>query len=424
MRSNTLSRRSILQGLAISASALSAPGLLPRPAAAQPAPAAPVTLRAAENADMMSLSGPGRLALFNDALPGPVLRATQGDTLAVQLDNALRERFALVFHGVRLPSEVHGNGDAASVAVAPGARRTVSFATRDAGTYWYHASDPGLARRALAGALIVAEPGPPAYGADHVVFIQSFPPESGVPLFPVNGAISPTFEGPGGGRARLRFINATGFLLRLQVVGPPIYALAVDGHPVAPFDFKDGFVNIAAGGRVDVAATLDTANASVIQIVTAKDPIQIAIVAPVGSADTPADGPPEPLPGADLPQQIPLTGAARFNVPIGAGGLPANAPEPAAATFLGKIASGQAMVLTLANSLAAPVSVHIDGNPVRLLDAGDDGWRPWWHDTVPVPPQTTVRVALVGQNPGKWAILAQRNGDGLVVASLTYQVGG
>lgn len=427
MRLKTPSRRSVLQGLALSLTALPAGRLLPSEAAAQGAspstpPAPPVVLRAAAS-ENPALAGPGRLALFNDALPGPVLRMTQGTPTTVRLDNALSERVGLIFHGLRLPSDVHGNGDSTAAAVDPGAGRTIAVTPRDAGTYWYHASSPALARRALAGALVVAEPGAPTFAADHVIFIQSFPPESGVPLFPVNGAISPTFEGPGGGRARLRFINATPLFLRLRVQGPPIYALAVDGHPVVPFDLKDGIIQLAPGGRVDVAATLAMADASAIQIVTTRDPIQIAIVAPVGSADVPADGPPEPLPGADLPEQIPLSSAARFDVPIGAGDLPANAPEPSAPTFLGKVASGRAMVLALANSLGVPVAVHIDGNPVRLLDAGDDGWRPWWHDTVPVPPRSTVRVALVAQNPGRWAIRAQRHGDGLTVASLTYEVG-
>jgi FtsP/CotA-like multicopper oxidase with cupredoxin domain len=80
------------------------------------------------------------------------------------------------------------------------------------------------------------------------------------------------------------------------------------------------------------------------------------------------------------------------------------------------------VVLTLANTMEAPVSVHIQGTAVRLLDGMDDGWKPWWHDTVPVGPKSTVRVAFVAEAPGRWPIIAQRVGDGAVVTSRAFEV--
>ena len=55
----------------------------------------------------------------------------------------------------------------------------------------------------------MAEPGTPAYASDNLLFIQSFPPESGVPIFPVNGEFSPTFQGPASGRSRLPVYGAS-----------------------------------------------------------------------------------------------------------------------------------------------------------------------------------------------------------------------
>lgn len=408
MTTHTFSRRSLLKGATALACASSVLPFRPAPAAAQAAAqAAPVALQAAPGS-LPEMAGQGPLALFNGALPGPVLRAKKGAPLAVTLGNSLSEPVALVWHGVR--------GGAEAPAVAPGSQAALSITPRDAGTYWYHAANPAQTRRALAGALIVEEAGAPAYDSDHVLFIQSFPPESGMPLFPVNGAISPTFEGPAGGRTRLRLINATPIFLRLSIDAPAAYVIAVDGQPAEPFAPKDGRVQIAPGGRVDLAATLDAANPARLLIETAGDPIQLAIVTPVGVAGTPQDGPPPPLPGNDLPKELPFANAARFTLKVDE---PASVASP---PLLGTVKAGQVVVLTLENPLPTPVAVRIDGHPVRLLDAVYDGWSPWWHDTVPVPAKGTARVAFLAQSPGDWSIVAQRGGDGTPVAARRYQV--
>lgn len=407
------SRRTVLKGAAALslAGAANAVASAMAPALAQ-APAGAVSLAAAPGS-MPEIAGQGALALFNGALPGPVLRVKKGAELSLALSNALSESVSLAFQGVRLPAAVAA---AAGAAVAPGRTANIRFTPKDAGTFWYHATSPSLARRALAGALVVEEVGAPAYASDHVLFIQSFPPESGVPIFPVNGAISPTLQGPASGRTRLRFVNATPLFLRLRLRGPAGYALAVDGQPVAePFELKEGRIQIAPGGRVDVAATLDDADATIIEIETSQDPIRLAVVTPVGPAGTASSGPPAPLPANALPAQIPLGDALRVELPIG--------DQPAKPTpSLGKVKVGKSVVLTLANSLDAPVSVHIAGHPARLLDGLYDGWRPWWHDTVPVPAKTTVRVAFQADTPGIWSITGQRGGDGEVVAAATYEV--
>lgn len=405
------SRRTVLKGAAALSFAGAAGAILPEWALAQGQAAAPVALTAAEGT-RPAIAGQGNLALFNDSLPGPVLRVKKGSELSVQFANALKESVALTWQGVRLPADA---ASAASAPVAGGQNKLIRLTPKDAGTYWYHASSPALARRALSGALIVDEPGAPAYASDNLLFIQSFPPESGVPIFPVNGEFSPTFQGPASGRSRLRLVNATPLFLRLRLKGPAVYAIAIDGQPVAqPFELKDGRVQIAPGGRVDVAATIDDADATIIEIETAQDPIRLAVVTPVGPAGPMPSGPPAALPQNDLPAEIPLKDAVRVELPIGGkSGAPAS---------LGTVKSGRAMVLTLANSLDAPVAVHVAGHAVRLLDGLDDGWKPWWHDTVPVPAKATVRVALLAQTPGTWSVTAQRGGDGEVVASGTYQV--
>ncbi|WP_454917367.1 multicopper oxidase family protein [Xanthobacter sediminis] len=406
MSTHTFSRRTVLKGAAaLSCSSLALPVLAPMAARAQ---GAPVALAAAEGS-LPEMAGQGSIALFNQALPGPLLRVKKGSELAVALDNALKQNLALVWHGVRTTAGT----DPSAPVVAAGGHGDIRFTPRDAGTYWYHAADPALARRALAGALVVDEDGTPPYESDQVLFIQSFPPETGMPIFPVNGAISPTFQGPASGRTRVRLINATPLFLRIRVDAPQTYVIAVDGQPAEPFAPKDSRVQIAPGGRIDLAVTLDDADPAILSIETSQDPVQLAIIVPTGPGGAAPSGPPAPLPGNGLPSALPLADATRFTFKLDAAG---------AAASLGSVKAGQVVVLTIENPLDTPATVRIDGHPVRLLDANYDGWSPWWHDTVPVAAKGTARVAFKAETAGTWSIVAQRGGDGTQLAARTYQV--
>jgi len=48
--------------------------------------------------------------------------------------------------------------------------------------------------------------------------------------------------------------------------------------------------------------------------------------------------------------------------------------------------------------------VHLHGHHFRLLDRLDDGWKPYWLDTIVVAGRQTARIAFVADNPGRWLI--------------------
>ncbi|WP_341989813.1 multicopper oxidase domain-containing protein [Azorhizobium sp. AG788] len=420
MRVPLFSRRAALTG----AAALTLSGALPRLASAQTAaPASPVSLKAAA-ASRIELAGSKPLDLFADALPGPTLRVKKGAPLSVVAANDLKTPFDLTWHGVRVPNALDGVPGLTGPAIAPGQNRPLSFTPPDAGTFWYHAFDPAQANRALSGALIVDEPGPSPFGADHVMFIQTWAPDPSmtVPLITVNGAVSPTLQAPAAARARLRLINGSLEFLRLHVVDAQSWVIAIDGQPTTPFALKDGRVQLVPGGRIDLALDVNLNGGSgdpiVLEIETTRAPVQLALIAPVGASNLPAPpATPAPLPTNDLPEKIPLEGAARFELPLGP-----NATHLKDFVSLGVVQTGKSVVITLSNKVESPVAVHFHGMPVRVLDGMDDGWKPWWHDTVPVPARATVRVALKADAPGKWAIIAQRGGSGEVLAAASYEV--
>jgi FtsP/CotA-like multicopper oxidase with cupredoxin domain len=116
-------------------------------------------------------------------------------------------------------------------------------------------------------------------------------------------------------------------------------------------------------------------------------------------------------PNTKLPDAIKLQNATRKDVVIkgdpkapnvpwtinGGVGLPTGAP-------LLKVKRGSPVVLTLTNQTTFMQPMHLHGHSFRLLHALDDGWEPYFLDTVQVPEIKTVRIAFVADNPGKWLL--------------------
>ena len=47
------------------------------------------------------------------------------------------------------------------------------------------------------------------------------------------------------------------------------------------------------------------------------------------------------------------------------------------------------------------------GHHFRLLDRLDDGWKPFWLDTLVVDAQQTQRIAFLAETPGSWLMQAK-----------------
>ena len=100
---------------------------------------------------------------FNDQVPGPVIRARQGDRLRIEAINALSEPTTIHWHGLRVPVGMDGVPYLSQPPIGPGQRFVYEFDLNDAGTYWYHPhiNSSEQVGRGLYGALIVEEAEPP-----------------------------------------------------------------------------------------------------------------------------------------------------------------------------------------------------------------------------------------------------------------------
>jgi FtsP/CotA-like multicopper oxidase with cupredoxin domain len=63
----------------------------------------------------------------------------------------------------------------------------------------------------------------------------------------------------------------------------------------------------------------------------------------------------------------------------------------------------RAVTLGLYNPSGQLQVLHLHGHHFRLLDRRDDGWKPYWMDTLLVG-DAIERVAFVADNPGKWLL--------------------
>jgi FtsP/CotA-like multicopper oxidase with cupredoxin domain len=65
---------------------------------------------------------------------------------------------------------------------------------------------------------------------------------------------------------------------------------------------------------------------------------------------------------------------------------------------------GRTVMLGFLNRTDFPHAMHLHGHHFRLLDRMDDGWKPFWLDTITVPARETARIAFLADNPGKWML--------------------
>jgi FtsP/CotA-like multicopper oxidase with cupredoxin domain len=188
--------------------------------------------------------------------------------------------------------------------------------------------------------------------------------------------------------------------------------MAIDGQPAEPFLARDGRVALAPGNRADVFVDMLLDRGERATILLEDAGAQRVIVRfdyggePARAA--PLSEPP-PLPPNALPERLDLRSASRHDVPLDAFvALPAPVHERAPVF---SVRRGRVVVLALANRTELTQAVHLHGHHMRLLDRLDDGWKPYWLDTLTIPARQTDRVVFLADNPGKWLIEAQTLND-------------
>lgn len=284
--------------------------------------------------------------------------------------------------------------------MAPGAKGTFPLRPSDAGTFWYRAwpRRANAPNRGLYGFLVVEESESVDVDRDVPLALDEWTPPSGPRVVRANAQPEATVAVRAGERVRLRLLNAApDRYMPLRLDGQNVWVMALDGQPAEPFAARDGRIGLAPGGRADLFVDAREPGASISLLLDGPEPAPLARI--VSRDEPPAKrraDPPRPLPANPLPQRIDFRAALRPEIQLDAS---TGSGSPAFS-----IRRGRPAVLALSNGLPIPAAVHIHGQAVRLLDQLDDGWKPFWLDTLIVAPDRTERVAFIPEVPGRWPI--------------------
>jgi FtsP/CotA-like multicopper oxidase with cupredoxin domain len=413
----SLNRRELMAGL--SATALS-PGLSSK-ARAQ----ARLSVALQARTDVLALR-PGGPDAQVWSLVGSDLRFGRGETLEVALSNDLPVATAPYWRGIAgVPS---AEPLMARPPIPAGARESFQIPLRYAGTFLcdLRLLGDGQARPSRVRALIVTEKEPVAVDRDEIFLIEDWrlrgdgtamapgtDPRDATTVYTINGRPSPDFTFRLNERLRLRFINGCQrAVVAVKLEGLEMRVMAIDGQPAEPFQARNGALVLPPCGRVDVFVdvTATTGSASPILVHDGKEarPVGRLLVsneAPVRAAPLPLA---PPLPSNGLPERLELKNALRVDLTLGGAQTdwvtPANFAASAAPAFRAR--TGRIVVLALTNRAAIATVFHLHGHHFRLLDRLDDGWKPFWLDTLAVEPGQTQRIAFAAEYAGRWLIEA------------------
>lgn len=386
--------------------------------------AAPALLDIVPNATTAGLG-------FNGTAPGPVLRLRKGQPARIALRNAIDEPLSIHWHGLRIANSADGVAGLTTNAVIGGGSGEMLFTPPDYGTFIYRPLVPGrtaeLTARGLAGIAVVEDPGLPAVDADHVLAIADWALDAkGQPapfapgpgrlgnVMTVNGLPAPSrIAVAPGARVRLRLANLSNArIMRIRFDGVRAYVVAVDGQPTDTFEPLKATLPFGPGNRFELVFDMPPepgSKATVSALIGQGFPLAIIETAGAARAQTVARPAIAPLPPNPLlSESIKLQRALRADVSLQGSGsewaINGRKGLPAPGKPLFSVKPGQPVVLAVRNESALPNVIHIHGHCFRALHPLDDGWEPYWLETIIVPEGKTIRCAFTAGSPGQWLI--------------------
>jgi FtsP/CotA-like multicopper oxidase with cupredoxin domain len=356
-----------------------------------------------------------------------VPRYNRGTLLNIALQNELPMPAALSIRSIDGAPGIEPL--AAQPPLAPGARGSVSVPLRHAGTYlcdlWL--PDDAALQPTRSLPLIVDEIESAPADSDEVLLIEEWRVRAdGTAIAPgtdpgdarVFHTINNGYPSDQSGipvranqRLRYRFINASQrTVLAVKLEKLDVRIMAIDGQPAEPFSARNGAVVLAPGSRVDAfvdvigppglgfSMLLHDGKQSMIfteWAISDKPPVRAEPLPPAA-----------PLPSNGLPDRLDLKNAARVDLPLSGPEWMTPAGFSLSATPAFSARTGRTVVLALNNRADMATTFHLHGHHFRLLDRLDDGWKPFWLDTLAIEPGQTQRIAFAAEHAGRFLIEA------------------
>jgi FtsP/CotA-like multicopper oxidase with cupredoxin domain len=399
---------------------------------------------------------------FNGSVPGPEIRARQGDRLRVRVRNELNEETTVHWHGIRLPNDMDGVPHLTQMPIGPGESFVYEFDLKDAGTFWYHPHQRSFeqAGRGLSGALIVEEAAPITVDRDVTWVLDDWRLASDASIrddfgagmdmamagrigntVTVNGRVRETFQVRSGERIRLRLINvANARIFGLNFRGHEPQVIALDGHPVEPHPLS-GRLTLGPSERADLVIDMMGNPGERFQVVdnfywrnryrlldlaySDEPPLRRRVPdAPVALAANPL-----PEPELDHAERHEITFGGGMGGMMGdgmrgggsggmmgrgmMGGMGGHAWSVNGVSVaehdrhepLITLERDVSCVIDMRNATAFHHPIHLHGHAFRVISRnGRPSRRREWQDTVMMAPNERVEIGFVADNPGDWMI--------------------
>jgi FtsP/CotA-like multicopper oxidase with cupredoxin domain len=392
---------------------------------------------------------------YDEAAPGPLIRARAGDLVRVEVTNALPASTSVHWHGVALRNDMDGVPGLTQRPIEPGGTFRYEFTAPDPGTYFYHPHSGVQLDRALYGVLIVDDAADPGrYDQEWVVVLDDWVDGTGrtpdqildglssmgammhggmthggmetnvsallggagdvtYPHYLINGRVPAapvTLTGRPGQRVRIRMVNAASdTAFRLAIAGHRMTVTHTDGFPVVPTDCAALLVGM--GERIDVVTTLADGVFPLVAAAEGKTGQAMAVVrtaagTPPAATAHPTELDGQVLLGADLRATEAVRLADRkpqrtHRLTLGGAMMPyrwtinATTFDHNQPLLVGR---GERVRLRIVNDTDMFHPMHLHGHTFAVAGGGAR------KDTVVVRARQRVTVDFDATNPGRWMV--------------------
>ena len=358
---------------------------------------------------------------FNGQIPGPPVRAAQGDLVEVRLRNRdVSAGVSLHWHGYNVPNAEDGVAGVTQDAVTPGAEHVYRFRAEQLGTYWYHSHQAASTQvqKGLFGALIVDRGSSDADElVDLVVLDHSWRAPGGF-LQGSQWQAQPRLERrqvTPGAPVRLRIVNTGDSVGDYSLLGTPFRVDAIDGSPVnEPTEVQDRRLRLAAGGRYDITFTMPE---SPVTLVGLGQGVRVVLGAgraaemrPQSELDLATYGTSDRSTldaTADFDRDFTMDITRRLTFLDGRTGYNwavNGRVYPSMPMYM--VDEGDRVRLRITNRTTAHHPIHLHGHHLLVLSRNGTPvtGAPWRTDTLNAAPGESYEVAFVADNPGIWPL--------------------
>lgn len=189
---------------------------------------------------------------FNGMIPGPTLRATEGDTVRINLKNNLTESTSVHWHGIFVPNNQDGVPYITQEPIKPGETFTYEFTLRNSGSHMYHShhNSADQVNRGLLGAFIIDPKDKttyPKYDREYILIMND-----SLLGFSWNGKSFPATDAlvaKKGERVLVRWMNEGMMYHPMHLHGMTMEVFARDGNLIPPY--KCDTIDVPPGNRFD-----------------------------------------------------------------------------------------------------------------------------------------------------------------------------